>query len=193
MDGPEAAVRIGSRLCDALQPVPPDALATRLLHGQGMKLRLNTPSAAMLCFMVMTMTSLIAAPKDHDRDHDRDHKHPAPPPVTHVTVVKPPATHVTVVKRAAVPRDVYFSTEHVRVIHEYYAPRHHPLPPGLRKKYARDGHLPPGWERRIEPLPVIVERDMPRLPVGYRRGVIDGQAVVYQPSSGMIIDVTVLF
>lgn len=148
-----------------------------------MKLRLNKPSATMLCFMVMTMTSLVAAPKDHDRDHDRGHGRPAPPPVTHVTVVK----------RAAVPREAYFSTAHTRVIREYYAPRYHRLPPGLQKKYARSGHLPPGWERRIEPLPVVVERDMPRLPVGYRRGVIDGQAVVYQPSSGLIIDVTVLF
>ena len=145
-----------------------------------MKFRLSNPSAAMLCFMVMTMTSLIAAPKDHDKGHE--HGRPAPPPA-----------HVTVVRGVAVPRDAYFSTEHVRVIREYYAPRHHRLPPGLRKKYERTGHLPPGWDRRIQPLPVVIERDMPRLPAGYRRGVIDGQAIVYQPSSGLIIDVTVLF
>ena len=51
-----------------------------------------------------------------------------------------------------------FQPVEVRVIREYYAPRYRDLPPGLQKKLYRTGHLPPGWERRIEPVPVIIEQ-----------------------------------
>ena len=52
----------------------------------------------------------------------------------------------------------YFEPRDVRVMSEYYAPRYRNLPPGLAKKLYRTGHLPPGWERKMEPLPVVVER-----------------------------------
>jgi hypothetical protein len=90
-------------------------------------------------------------------------------------------------------QNVHFSVENVRVIREYYAPRYRQLPPGLQKKYARTGQLPPGWQQRMEPLPVKIERELPHLPDGYRRGVIDGHAVVYNSRAGTIIDVAVLF
>jgi hypothetical protein len=67
------------------------------------------------------------------------------------------------------------------------------LPPGLAKKYYRSGQLPPGWERRIEPIPVVVERQLVPVPAGYRRGIIDGFAVLYSLHTGVIIDVTALF
>ena len=88
---------------------------------------------------------------------------------------------------------VVFSRGDVGVLRGYYAPRYRNLPPGLQKKLARTGHLPPGWERRVEPFPVIVERRLVVLPPDYRRGVIDGNAVIYAPRSGIIIDATVLF
>jgi hypothetical protein len=44
----------------------------------------------------------------------------------------------------------------------------------------------------MEPLPVVIEREMVVLPAGYRRGVFDGHMVICN-SSGMIIDVAVLF
>jgi hypothetical protein len=84
----------------------------------------------------------------------------------------------------------YFEPHDVRVIREYYAPRYRALPPGLAKKLYRTGHLPPGWERRMEPMPVVVERELPPLSGGYRRGFIDGYAVVYNPGTQVIIDVT---
>jgi hypothetical protein len=90
-------------------------------------------------------------------------------------------------------RDVrYLPARDVVVIRDYYRPHYRPLPPGLAKRYYRTGYLPRGWERRVRPVPVYVERDLYRLPRGYRRGVIDGHAVVYN-GSGMIIDVAVLF
>jgi len=87
----------------------------------------------------------------------------------------------------------YFQPRDVRVMSEYYAPRYRHLPPGLAKKVYRTGHLPPGWERKMEPLPVVVERQLVVLPGGYRRGVIDGYAVVYSPGTRVIIDVAALF
>jgi hypothetical protein len=85
----------------------------------------------------------------------------------------------------------YFRSRDVVVIRDYYRPYHRPLPRS-RFVYARGGYLPPGWGRRIRPVPVYVERDLVVVPRGYRRGVIDGRAVVYN-SSGLIIDVAVLF
>jgi Ni/Co efflux regulator RcnB len=88
--------------------------------------------------------------------------------------------------------DGYFRGRDVVVIRDYYRPRRGSLPPGLRHRYARAGYLPPGWARRMRPLPVYVERQLGVAPRGYRRGVIDGHAVVYN-DRGFILDVAVLF
>jgi hypothetical protein len=87
----------------------------------------------------------------------------------------------------------HFEPHDVRVIREYYAPRYRNLPPGLEKKLYRTGHLPPGWERRVQPMPEVVERELVPVPTGYRRGFIDGYAVVYDPGTRIIIDVTAIF
>ena len=134
-------------------------------------------AAASLCFMIMAVTSLVAAPPPGKGRNAG----PAPSAPAQPAVVRTANTSV----------DIHFSTGHVRVLREYYAPRYRQLPPGLQKKYARTGQLPPGWEKKMEPLPVAIERDLPRLPDGYRRGVIDGHAVITR--GGTIIDVAVLF
>ena len=72
--------------------------------------------------------------------------------------------------------DRYFRGRDVVVIREYYRPYYRPLPPGLRHRYQRAGYLPPGWARRMRPLPVYVERELVVVPRGYRRGLIDGHA-----------------
>jgi hypothetical protein len=87
----------------------------------------------------------------------------------------------------------YFEPRDVRVISGYYAPRYRSLPPGLQKKLARDGRLPPGWEKRMEPLPVVVERQLVPVPTGYSRGFIDGYAVVYNPRTQIVVDFTAVF
>jgi hypothetical protein len=87
----------------------------------------------------------------------------------------------------------YFRGDDVRFIREYYAPRYQRLPPGLAKKYYRTGHLPPGWQKKMRPLPVVVERHLMPLPRPYRRGVIDGAVVVYEPRTQVMIDVVALF
>jgi Ni/Co efflux regulator RcnB len=89
------------------------------------------------------------------------------------------------------PHRRYISHREVHVIREYYGPRYRHAPRGVRKHYYRRGYLPAGRHRRVEPYPVFV-RDVVVLPRGYRRGIIDGHAVIYN-SRGMIIDIAVLF
>ena len=79
------------------------------------------------------------------------------------------------------------------MITEYYAPQYRALPPGLAKKYARTGQLPPGWQKKMQPFPVAVERQLPVLPPEYRRGYIEGYAVVYNPHTQVVIDVMAVF
>lgn len=88
---------------------------------------------------------------------------------------------------------VTFEPREVRIIREYYGPRYQTLPPGLQKKYRRTGQLPPGWQKRMQPFPVSVERQMAVLPGGYSRGVIDGHAIIYNSRTQTIVDLAVLF
>jgi hypothetical protein len=87
----------------------------------------------------------------------------------------------------------YFAPYEVRVIREYYAPRYRRLPPGLQKKLLRTGQLPPGWQKRFEPFPLVVERQLIVLPPGYRRGVLDGHGVVFDPRTQLFVDVAPIF
>ena len=87
---------------------------------------------------------------------------------------------------------VVFSSRDTTVIREHYAPQYRSLPPGLQKKYARTGQLPPGWQKKMTPMPVALERRLEPLPSGYQRGVFEGHAVIYKPG-GLIIDATVVF
>ena len=88
---------------------------------------------------------------------------------------------------------ITFSTHEVGVIRDYYAPRYRPLPPGLQKKLARTGQLPPGWQKKFEPFPADIERRLVVLPAGYRRGVVDGHAVIFDDRTHVLVDVAVLF
>jgi hypothetical protein len=83
----------------------------------------------------------------------------------------------------------YFEQRDLPVLRSYYGPRYRQLPPGLEKKLYRQGRLPRGWEGRLQPFPVVVERQLPPLLPGYRRGWMDGYAVLYVPHTGVIIDV----
>ena len=86
----------------------------------------------------------------------------------------------------------YFPAQDVRILREHYEPRYRSLPPGLAKKYARTGTLPPGWANKIEPIPGAVERRLVALPPEYRRGYIDGAVVIYSPRTQVVVDVVAL-
>jgi len=110
---------------------------------------------------------LVAAPAwaDHDKGHD-DHRH----------------GHKNQNEEVH-----YFHPYDVRVMTPY-APVYRSLPPGLAKKYYRTGELPPGWQKKLRPFPVELERRLAPVPRPYRRGFIDGYAVVYDPRTHIIVD-----
>jgi hypothetical protein len=88
--------------------------------------------------------------------------------------------------------DRYYRPRDVVVIRDYYRPYYRPVPVDVSRYYYRGGYLPPGWHRRIRPVPVYLEPELVVVPRGYRRGIIDGQAVVYN-DRGFLLDVAVLF
>ena len=94
---------------------------------------------------------------------------------------------------AHVSLQLVFGRADVVTLRDHYSPRYRNLPPGLYRKVARGGQLPPGWRKKFEPFPVEVDRRLPPLPSGYRRGVIEGHAVIYNSRTNVIVDVAVLF
>jgi hypothetical protein len=72
------------------------------------------------------------------------------------------------------------------IVRDYY--RGHRLPPGLAKQLARGRALPFGWQKRIQPVPGIIERRLAPLPYGYRRGIHNGAYVVYDSRRGVLVD-----
>lgn len=63
------------------------------------------------------------------------------------------------------------------------------LPPGLEKQLRERGSLPPGLEKRMHPLPVELERRLPRLPERHRRVVLGGHVIVMSDETGIIHDI----
>lgn len=84
---------------------------------------------------------------------------------------------------------VTFSSREIAVIRTHYASQGRTLPRGLQKKLARGGSLPPGWQKKFEPFPAAIERDLIVLPAGRRRGVIDGHAVIFDAVTHAILDI----
>jgi hypothetical protein len=98
-----------------------------------------------------------------------------------------PVSDVEIVVRPTV--NVVFSPREIEVIRAHYSTQERSLPPGLQKKVARGGQLPAGWQRKMEPFPASLDRVLTPLPGNYRRGVIDGHAVIYDPMSQAIYDI----
>jgi hypothetical protein len=81
----------------------------------------------------------------------------------------------------------YFRQEDHQVIERYYrGPRD--LPPGLAKKYYRTGTLPPGWQKHFQPFPPQLVAYLPPPPPNCERGFVDGQAVVFDRKTRVIVD-----
>lgn len=106
----------------------------------------------------------------------------------------PPAAKSGDARDSGVTAEVHvsFSSAEIQILRDHYRPKYRNLPPGLQKKVARGGQLPPGWQKKMEPFPPELERRLSRLPSGHQRGVFDGHAVVSLPG-GVIIDAAVLF
>ena len=64
------------------------------------------------------------------------------------------------------------------------------LPPGIQKKLARGGTLPPGQAKKLRPLPDSCVARLPRLPRGVER-IIFGNRVVLVEAGSRILDIVV--
>ncbi len=63
------------------------------------------------------------------------------------------------------------------------------LPPGLEKQLRERGTLPPGLQKKVQPLPFELERQLRRLPTGYRRVVIGGNVILMNEKTSVIYDI----
>ena len=63
------------------------------------------------------------------------------------------------------------------------------LPPGLEKQLYKLGTLPPGLQKRVQPLPVAIERQMSVLPIGYPRVVVGGNMILMNEKTALIYDI----
>jgi len=88
--------------------------------------------------------------------------------------------------------ELVFSTHDERVIQQYVesSPNNLPpglakrggnLPPGLEKHLQRNGTLPPGLQKRLQAFPVELDRQLPPLPRGYARVILEGHAIILGP------------
>jgi hypothetical protein len=134
---------------------------------------------ATLAGLLLTGTVVLASPSQGKGKKDAQHGGPK--------VAKGKESDVSV------GIQLVFASADVTILRSHYAPRYRNLPPGLQKKVARGGQLPPGWRKKFEPFPVVLEQQLPLLPAGYRRGVIDAHAVIYNSRTNVIVDVAVLF
>lgn len=63
------------------------------------------------------------------------------------------------------------------------------LPPGLEKQLRERGTLPPGLQKKVQPLPYDLERQLRRLPAGYRRVALGGNVILLNETTAVIYDI----
>ncbi len=63
------------------------------------------------------------------------------------------------------------------------------LPPGLAKQLRERGTLPPGLQKKLHPLPIELERQLHRLPTGYKRVILGGNIILMEEKTAVIYDI----
>lgn len=94
--------------------------------------------------------------------------------------------------------DIRFGAAEISAIRGYYAgsPGKLPgalskgdLPPGLERQLVRNGQLPPGLRKKLQPLPPDLDRRLPGICGGCRRGVVGPWAVLINDVTNVIYDI----
>jgi len=57
----------------------------------------------------------------------------------------------------------------------------------------RNGTLPPGLAKRVEPFPPELEQRLPPLAPELRRGIVEGRVVIFNARTSLILDVFLPF
>jgi hypothetical protein len=99
-------------------------------------------------------------------------------------------------------RPAYFLPEERRIIETYYrfggpskglppglAKRGGQLSPGLQKHLEKNGRLPHGLQKRLEPLPKDLEARLPRLPGSWERVILERDVILIDQRSNRILDI----
>jgi hypothetical protein len=60
------------------------------------------------------------------------------------------------------------------------------LPPGLERQLRRNGTLPAGLQKRVQPLPGVCTARLPRLPRDWARVVLSGRIILLDPSNRIV-------
>lgn len=97
------------------------------------------------------------------------------------------------------PAERIFTTEERTVVKNWFKTNHSNLPPGLAKRdrlppglerqLREKGTLPPGLQKKVQPLPVELERQLRVLPTGYRRVVIGNNVILMNEKTALIYDI----
>jgi hypothetical protein len=53
----------------------------------------------------------------------------------------------------------------------------------------KNGQLPPGWQKRLEPLPVELDHRLPRLPEYWERVVLERDVILIDRRTNRILDI----
>ncbi len=85
-------------------------------------------------------------------------------------------------------RDWFSNKKNVRNLPPGLAKQDH-LPPGLEWQLRKNGTLPPGLQKRLQPLPRSLVRLLPRVPYEVVRGVIGPHVVLLELESNEILDI----
>ena len=89
------------------------------------------------------------------------------------------------------------------IIHDWFRPGSGHIPPGARKatealpaallKQARiTGVLPAGWEKLLEPFPPELERQLLKLPAGYKRYLCGMNGLIVKETNSLVVDLVSL-
>jgi hypothetical protein len=62
------------------------------------------------------------------------------------------------------------------------------LPPGLEKQQVRRGTLPPGLQKRLQPVPVDLERCLPPPPPECAHVLVGGHIVLLNQRTNVVVD-----
>ena len=95
--------------------------------------------------------------------------------------------------RPATQVNVIFAPQDITFIRTHYASRYRNLPPGLQKKLARGGSLPPRWQEEDGAVPVELERVLVVLPGRVPAWSDRRTCVTYHPITHAILDIISLF
>jgi hypothetical protein len=84
--------------------------------------------------------------------------------------------------------DWFHDSQNLQGLPPGLARREH-LPPGLQRQLEKDGKLPPELENKSQPLPVVLEASLPKLPDGNRRILVGDNVILLDETTSFIVDI----